>query len=171
MKKIIPHFYAKSIYSLEPSFFKENGIKIVLSDLDNTLDAFDSMEPNEETISYVNKLKENGIKVIIISNNTYKRVSPFANKLGVDFLHQALKPFGFKIRKYLKKHGLNPNDVCLVGDQLLTDVLAGKRAKIRVCLTDPLVTRDQWTTFFNRKIDRKLRQKMVDKKQIVRIGG
>ena len=87
MKKIIPDFYAKSIYSLEPEFFINNGFNVVLSDLDNTLDAFDSLTPNQETIDYINKLLDKGIKVYIISNNRYKRVYPYASKLNLPFLN------------------------------------------------------------------------------------
>ena len=171
MKKIIPDFYAKSIYSLEPEFFINNGFNVVLSDLDNTLDAFDSLTPNQETIDYINKLLDKGIKVYIISNNRYKRVYPYASKLNLPFLNGARKPFGYKIKRFLKKENLDPSKVILVGDQILTDVLAAKSAKIKVCLTDQLVIRDQWCTYFNRKIDNHLRKKMIRKKQIERIGG
>ena len=46
----------------------------------------------------------------------------------------------------------------LVGDQMMTDVLAGKHAGIRVVLTEKIVKEDQFTTHFNRLIDRPIRR-------------
>ena len=81
------------------------------------------------------------------------------------------KPFGYKIRRFIKSQKMNSNEVIMVGDQLLTDVLAAKNAKVKVCLTDQLGKRDQIWTFFNRKIDNHLRGKMIKKGKITRIGG
>ena len=171
MKRFIPNYYAKNLFSLDIDFYINNHIEYILCDLDNTLDAFDSITPNEETIAYVNKIIEKGIKFYILSNNQKKRVSPFAKALGVEYLHHTGKPFGFKIKRFLKMKGLNINKGMMIGDQILTDVLAAKNVGIRVCLVDQLVKRDQWCTFFNRIIDNHLRNKMIKKGQITRIGG
>lgn len=171
MKRFIPNYYAKNIFSLDVDFFKKNNIEYILCDLDNTLDAFDSLIPNQETIDYVNKIKDNGIEFFILSNNREKRVSPFANGLGVGYIYQTCKPFGIKIKKFLKSKGLDKSKGIMIGDQILTDVLAAKSVGIRVCLVDQLVKRDQWCTFFNRIIDNKLRNKMIRKGHITRIGG
>ena len=44
-----------------------------------------------------------------------------------------------------------------VGDQLVTDVLAAKGAGLRIILTEKIVKEDQFTTHFNRLIDRPIR--------------
>ena len=50
------------------------------------------------------------------------------------------------------------DDVMLVGDQMMTDVLAARGAKIRVVLTEKIVKEDQWTTHINRIFDRPIRK-------------
>ena len=68
------------------------------------------------------------------------------------------KPFGFRIKKFLKQHGWEKDDVMLVGDQMITDVAAAKAVGIRVILTDKIVKEDQWTTRFNRIFGRRIRK-------------
>ena len=67
--------------------------------------------------------------------------------------------------------GLNIIIGMMIGDLILTDVLAAKNVGIRVCLVDQLVKRDQWCTFFYRIFDNHLRNKMIKKGQKTRIGG
>ena len=127
-------------------------------DLDNTLDSYKARTPKQNTIDYVKGLIDNGITPIIISNNKAKRVCGYANGLGVEFLPSARKPFSKKIVKEIEKRGLKREDVMLVGDQMMTDVLAARGAKIRVVLTEKLVKEDQWTTHINRILDRPIRK-------------
>ena len=157
-KKFIPFAHSQSIYEIEPEFYLRNNVKTLFMDLDNTLDSYRAREPKERTIAYVKALKEKGITPIIISNNKAKRVSGYANKLGIDFLSSAHKPFSRRIKKEIAKRGLTPDDVMLVGDQLMTDVLAAKGAKIKVVLTEKIVKEDQWTTHINRIFDRPIRK-------------
>lgn len=157
-KKFIPFAHAKSIYEIDVDFYKRNGVTTLFMDLDNTLDSFKAREPKEETINLVKILKENGINPIIISNNKASRVSGYANLLGVEFLSSARKPFSRKIKKEIAKRGIDKNNVMLVGDQMMTDVLAANGAKIKVVLTEKIVKEDQWTTHINRIFDRPIRK-------------
>ena len=157
-KKFIPFAHAKSIYEIDVDFYKRNGVTTLFMDLDNTLDSFKAREPKEETINLVKVLKENDINPIIISNNKASRVSGYANLLGVEFLSSARKPFSKKIKKEIAKRGIDKNNVMLVGDQMMTDVLAANGAKIKVVLTEKIVKEDQWTTHINRIFDRPIRK-------------
>ena len=157
-KKFIPFAHAKSIYEIDVDFYKRNGVTTLFMDLDNTLDSFKAREPKEETINLVKVLKENDINPIIISNNKASRVSGYANLLGVEFLSRARKPFSRKIKNEIAKRGVDKNSVMLVGDQMMTDVLAANGAKIKVVLTEKIVKEDQWTTHINRIFDRPIRK-------------
>ena len=157
-KKFIPFAHSKSIYEIEPCFFVNHGVKVLFMDLDNTLDSYRDKEPKKETIDYVNRLKEAGLTPVIISNNKAHRVSGYANLLGVEFLSSARKPFSKRINQEIARRNVDKENVMLVGDQLMTDVLAAKGAKIRVVLTEKLVKEDQWTTHINRLFDRPIRK-------------
>ena len=157
-KRFIPFAHSASIYEIDPDFYKRNNVKTLFMDLDNTLDSYRARVPQQRTIDYVNKVKEAGVTPVIISNNKAKRVSGYANLLGVEFLSSAHKPFSRRIKKEIARRGLTANDVMLVGDQMMTDVLAAKGAKIKVVLTEKIVKEDQWTTHINRIFDRPIRK-------------
>ena len=46
--------------------------------------------------------------------------------------------------------------MCMIGDQIVTDVLAGNRFKIMTILVDPLGEKDLKITGLNRKIEEKI---------------
>lgn len=157
-KYFLPTYHAKNIFDVDVTFYALQGIKNLFIDLDNTLDSYRSLIPNERALDLIKKLQEHQYRVLIVSNNHGPRVEGYAKTLGVDFIHSARKPFAFKFIRYMKEHQLAPQETILIGDQLLTDVLAAKRAKIRVLLTEKLVEEDQWTTRFNRLFDRPIRR-------------
>lgn len=157
-KRFIPFAHAQSIYEIDFEFFKRNGVKTLFVDLDNTLDSYKAKEPKERTINLVKGLRNAGITPVIISNNKAHRVCGYADKLGVEYLPSARKPFFKKIKAEIARRNLKNDDVMLVGDQMMTDVLAAHGAKIRVVLTEKVVKEDQWTTHINRILDRPIRR-------------
>ena len=156
--KYVPFAVANSIYEIDIDFFKQQGVKILLADLDNTLDSYKLYHPTERAIKFAEDIQKEGITLVIVSNNRGVRVRTYANDLNLPYIHSAAKPFGFKIRKYIKEHGWDPKDIMLVGDQMITDVAAAKRAGIRVILTNKIVKEDQWTTHINRIFGRRIRK-------------
>lgn len=155
MRKIfIPTYQIKTIYDLDPAKLKELGIEAVLSDLDNTLASYKCKDAEERTIALVNKLRDNGIAFYIASNNTSKRVQRFASTLGIKALSGLRKPFSSRLKKLLEKEGLDKDKTVLVGDQVMTDVIAGNGAGIRTILTEKLVPEDPPWTRFNRLFEK-----------------
>lgn len=159
-KRFIPFCVAKSIYDIEPAFFQKHNISLLFVDLDNTLDAYHQSHPTDKAFALKEKLSKAAIEMIIVSNNTSKRVSTYAKELGVRYAGSLYKPFAFKLSKFIKKNGIDISKVMMIGDQIITDVACGNGAGIRVILTERLVEDDQWTTRFNRWFDAPRYQKM-----------
>ncbi len=157
-KKFIPYAHASSIYEIPVDFYQQNNVRFLLIDLDNTLDSYRSQVPTERAQQLVLDLKKVNVEPIVISNNCCKRVSKYAELLKVECLYSAKKPFSYKIKRYLKKREIKNTETMLVGDQIITDVLAGRGVRIRVVLTEKIVKEDQWTTRFNRLFDRPIRR-------------
>ena len=166
LTRYIPDFYAQNIFDVPVSFFKEHNIKIILSDLDNTLDSYRILIPSSRVVELKNKLNENNIELVLISNNKEKRIKPYATRLGVKYLYSSGKPFGKKIIKFIEKNGFSKENILMVGDQLMTDVLASKRVKVKMLLTEPIVKEDQPCTRINRIRD-KFARKKLKKRQIL----
>ncbi len=164
MRKIfIPTYQIKTIYDLEPEKLKELGIEAVLSDLDNTLASYKCKDAEEKTIALVNKLKDNGIAFYIASNNTSKRVQRFASTLGIKALSGLRKPLSRRLKRLLALEGLDKSKTVLVGDQVMTDVIAGNGAGIRTILTEKLVQEDPPWTRFNRIFEKGKRKAINEK--------
>ncbi len=162
-KRYVPFALAENIFSISPDFFVRIGVKYLLCDLDNTLDSYKTPDPSSRTIAYVKSLKERGIKFYIASNNTSKRVRRYAKELGVEALSGLLKPFSFKLKKLIKKEGFPISETLMVGDQIMTDVISGNGAGIRVILTKPVSEVDPPYTSFNRMFEKRKRREIVEK--------
>ena len=161
--RFIPFAHAQSIYEIPVDFYIKNNVKVLLMDLDNTLDSYRLYEPTERAVQLVEEIKKAGIVPIVVSNNRGKRVSTYANALGVEYIHSARKPFSGRIKKFLKEKNVPVENSMLVGDQMMTDVLAAKGAHLRIVLTEKIVKEDQWTTHINRLFDRPIRNHLRKK--------
>ena len=159
--------HAKSIFEIDVEWFKKHNVKTLLVDLDNTLDSFKLYTPTEKAIQFKEVLSAAGINLFIISNNRGKRVSSYAKALGVDYICCAGKPFAGKLKRLIRDKNWNVDELMMAGDQTLTDAGAANKANIRFILTDKIVEEDQWTTHFNRLIDRPIRRHLTKKGKMI----
>ncbi len=124
---IYPKAYFKSVDKITIDFLKENEIKALILDVDNTLIDYDkNILPGLD--KWVQEMKKNNIKLCILSNtNKVEKVKKVANYLKLDYINFAKKPLktGFNRAKLLL--GINNNKtIAVVGDQVFTDVLGRK---------------------------------------------
>lgn len=152
MKLFMPKMYKKSIFDINYKLLKEKGIKCLIFDLDNTIALIDEHEAPTKTKKLFNKLKKD-FKVIIISNNFKKRVSFYSKQLDVDFISFAMKPSTKGLFEIKLKYKYRKKDMCMIGDQVMTDILSGGKFRIFTILVDPLGERDLKITKFNRYLE------------------
>ena len=150
---IYPKAYFKSVDKITIEFLKENEIKALILDVDNTLiDYYKNM--SDATRNWAKRLKEKGIKLYILSNTNHKeKVEKVANKLGIPYELFAKKPFksGFlRVQKELKEESKN---IGVVGDQIFTDIIGGNKCKMYTILVDPVTPKDYWYTAWKRPIE------------------
>ena len=156
MNNFIPDMYQKSIYHIDYDKLKDDGIKCLLFDLDNTCVPFKDKEPNKKLIELFEMLKDMDFKIIIFSNAVKKRVAPFKKVLDVDCLARAHKPRSASFLKILKLFGYNLSEVAIIGDQLYKDILGGNRVGIKTILVNPMSKDDM---FFTKLIFRRLEKR------------
>ncbi|NLG82441.1 MAG: YqeG family HAD IIIA-type phosphatase [Bacilli bacterium] len=153
MSIFIPHEYHKSIHDIDLLKLYENGKRLILTDLDNTLVSYAEPIPTEEIRAFKKKCDEIGLTLVIISNNNEKRVKRFADELGVPYLAKALKPLKRGYRKLTL--GYSNDEVAIIGDQVLTDIVGGKRMGFYTILVDVIDYKtESWKTRFNRFFER-----------------
>lgn len=157
-----PTWVTDNIYNISATHLKERNIEAVLTDLDNTLITWDNPSGTKELKRWVKEMKDAEIPVIVVSNNTSKRVSAAIKHLNIPFETSSGKPLPFGVKRALKKINIHPNKVILVGDQILTDILSAKLAGIKSILVEPLVKSDAWYTKPNRFVERFIRKQIIE---------
>lgn len=145
-----PTWFKKTYQGITVPFLQENGIEVVLTDLDNTLIGWDEKEIDETLLSWVNSLKDEGIKIVLVSNNNEHRIKEAAAQLDVPYVYPGLKPLhkGFKAAQQLLN--FDKSKTVMVGDQLLTDILGANTFGIRTIIVKPRKESDAWKTRINR---------------------
>lgn len=155
MYKYIPKMYKKSIFDINYDKLKNKNIKCLIFDLDNTLLLMEKTIPDKKVCHLIRKLKKD-FKVYILSNNTNReRLNRVGNALGIDYVLFAMKPFSHGFKKIIKKTSLSNKEICIIGDQMMTDILGGNKLGIYTILVEPLSTKDLKITSFNRFLESK----------------
>lgn len=144
----------RSFTDITPNYLREQGKRGVIIDLDNTLIPWNVSDATNEIIEWIKAMETAQIKVLVFSNNNEERVAIFAKPLGINYVSMAKKPLqsGFKRAKKLLQ--LNNTEIVVIGDQLLTDIFGGNRAKLFTVLVEPIVESDAPITMFNRRLER-----------------
>ena len=164
--KIYPRLYCKNILEVTPEFLKQNNIKALILDVDNTLLDFD-LNLIDGLEDWGKTMKENEIKLIILSNsNKEKKVKMVADLLQIEYIKFAMKPLkrGFKMAQ--KKLEIPNENIAAIGDQIFTDVIGANRMKMFSILVKPLAEKDLWMTKVKRPIE-----ELVIKNYLKQIGG
>ncbi|MEF9961853.1 MAG: YqeG family HAD IIIA-type phosphatase [Erysipelotrichaceae bacterium] len=163
-----PDYYIQSFATLDLHKLQERGIKLLICDIDNTLVAHDIAVANNDVIDFIERVKEIGIKVILISNNVEERVKTFADPMHVPYYSFAMKPLKITYQKCLKDNPYKREEIAVLGDQLLTDIFGAKRMKFYTILSSPVVLRDMKFTKINRIFENIIYYLLAKKKWLVR---
>lgn len=156
LKLFLPNEFVKDVYEISPEKLKQRGVKGIITDLDNTLIEWDRPNATPKLIEWLTSMRDNDIKVTIISNNKEERVKLFSDPLQLPFIHRARKPLLTAFQRALRKMDVKPDEVVVIGDQLLTDILGGNRLKLYTILVVPVANSDGWSTRFNRVIEKRI---------------
>lgn len=159
MNKLVPNLYQKDIYTINYKKLKKIGIRCLLFDLDNTCVPYHDITFSKKLKELFNKLKKMGYIVIIFSNSPNKRLKKFAN-LDVDYNAMSLKPLSYNFRKVMKKYHVEKEEVCIIGDQLFTDIYGGNKVGIYTCLVEPLTNKELTFTKITRYFEKRKIKKL-----------
>ena len=154
-KRFVPYMYQQSVLDINYIKLKKQGIKCILFDLDNTLVDINNNKLDKKTQNLLVKLSKE-FKIIVVSNNFKRKIKSICDIINIDFISFCLKPLTLKLKKLFKYENISLNEVCIIGDQLISDVLVGKKLKIKTILVDPLNSKDLIVTKINRLLERKI---------------
>ncbi len=129
-----PDWVIPDIQQLDPAFLRQREITTLLIDVDGTLKTYRSRNVDQQVIAWAEELRRAGVRLFLISNGRHSRIALIASQLGLPYIARACKPFPFACWRALKHLGGNKKSTALVGDQILTDVLAAKLAGVKSIL-------------------------------------
>ena len=162
---LYPKLYCRSVLDININFLKENNIKGLILDVDNTLIDTDR-NLLEGVIEWHKNIKNQGIKTIIVSNSNKKdKLENVSKCLDIEYISFAQKPLKGGFKKALKQLDLAPENVAAIGDQIFTDVIGANRCKIFSILVEPINEEDLLITKWKRPIEKKIIDKYLKTKE------
>lgn len=163
MSLFVPDFIFDNFYSITPEFLKENNISAIVSDIDNTLVTYDDEKPTLRVLSWLESLASADIKISFVSNNSHERVRIFNEALGFFAVGKSGKPFKKNVLYAIEYMNVPRENVCMLGDQIFTDVLAGQNAGLKTILVPPIKDKTDILTRSKRVLEKPFLKKYKKK--------
>ena len=150
---IKPNVEFDIITDIGVDFLKENNIKGLILDVDNTqIDL--SRNKIDGLDDWIDSIIKSGIKIAVVSNGRKKKqIDLLTKKHGLIYVFFALKPFKSGIKKAKKELNLCYNEIAEIGDQIFTDVWVSNRTKMFSILTKPVEMEKSFLQKFKRKVE------------------
>lgn len=148
-----PKWWLKSVLDIDEKFIRENHLRGLILDLDNTLSMHGSPAAEQGVTEWLEQMRGMGMKMMVLSNNTKKRVAPLAKELGLDFISFGCKPLTVGVSRALRKMRLPRKSVALVGDQIFTDIIGGNLRGVNTVLVEPFHLEDKKSFKLKRKLE------------------
>jgi HAD superfamily phosphatase (TIGR01668 family) len=154
MRKLYPDLFVDSPLDIESAFFTRRGIDVIFLDADNTILVPDEALCSPALKTWVYDLKAMDIRVFLVSNNSPRRIHAALRDLDIEGLSHANKPLVYRIKRFMRQHGILAGRCCFVGDQLFTDILAAHRLKMTSILVRQISPKDYFYTRWIRRLER-----------------
>ena len=136
---LIPDRIFDCYAQITPEYLRSRGITLLLSDLDFTLAEKKTRRPDQPLRDWIAALDRAGIRFLIVSNNrSGSRVTEFCADLGVPYQGHAGKPSTRGLEAAMARAGADRAHTAMLGDKLLTDVLAARRAGVLSLMVEPV---------------------------------
>ena len=153
-KNMKADIYLNSIFDIDSEDLKKKGIKGIMFDIDNTLEPYHTAVPGQSVTSFLDKLRNDGFKLGVISNAKMERALEFCENATPFWIAKAGKPLLRGYRQLAAMMELEPDELAAVGDQLYTDILGGNRFGCYTIFVKPLEGKEPPFVAFKRLLER-----------------
>lgn len=125
------------LYEYDFATLKEQGIRYIMFDVDNTLLKDHSKEVDQDAVDLVKKLKNLGFHLFLVSNGKVPRISKIAEALKLNYLAMAQKPLTHKVEAFIKEQKVDKQALVFVGDQWFTDMMCAQKLGVKALWVEP----------------------------------
>ena len=130
---LTPEIIFRRVEAITPAYLRAQGITALVLDVDNTLTGDGSQVLDASVRAWLDAVHTAGISTTIVSNNSPRRVAPFAKKIGLRWVALACKPLPVGLFVARHRLGVKRRQMAMVGDQIFSDRMAAGLYGIR-CL-------------------------------------
>ena len=171
MGGLYPNDYIDSVYDVNFKKLYEEGYRLLLFDVDNTLVPHGA-PADERAIQLFQELREIGFQTWFLSNNKEPRVKSFCEAVnGTSYIFKCGKPDTEAYLDAVKRSGCQKSQAFFFGDQIFTDVLGAKRAGLHAIMVKPIHPKEEIQIVLKRYLEkvvlffyfRSIRKKSVEK--------
>ena len=149
-----PRIKLEKVTDITIDILNKYGIKALILDVDNTLSTHHGQVLTDGLSEWLDLMRQNDIKMTVLSNSNSKRLTPFAKKIGLDFISLGLKPLPFGYLRALKRLGTKKKETAIVGDQLFTDTMGGNFVGVITILLTPIKPESSLRFRMKRRVER-----------------
>lgn len=142
LKRLTPDLYVKRIYNIPLKYLKQNNIKGIVIDLDNTIAPWNSDQIDKEFSNWLHLVKDNEIQIVLVSNNTKERVGGFSQLIDVPYIASATKPLRAAFIRAMGMMKIQKDQTVVIGDQIFTDILGGNMVGLHTILVEPMASKE-----------------------------
>lgn len=142
----VPDVYQKSIYKIDYGKLKENGIKLISFDIDDTITdsawnkargsiPFVKVTMPDDAKELFRNLKSMGFTVTLLTNTRTGIAKEVCEELQADgYIARASKPETRNFEKMMELYQVEPSQMAHVGDSMRDDIVGGNKAGVTTCL-------------------------------------
>lgn len=121
----------RSLLDITSEELREYGVKAIALDADNT-SAFDrTTDPLPGAAEWIEKMKSAGFPVVLVSNAKPDRARVLAEQFDIPVVGFSMKPLPFGYLRTCLRLRMAPSDICMIGDQLFTDILGANAIGVK----------------------------------------
>lgn len=142
MRNFYPNRYFDKKEDIPFREYYKQGYRGIIFDIDNTLVPHDA-PADEKAITFIQRLKEIGFQICLLSNNDEARVAAFNEPIQVQYIYKANKPFPSGYERAMEAMGTDRKHTLFVGDQIFTDVWGARRMGLFSILLDPINPKEE----------------------------
>lgn len=142
----VPDVYQEDIYRIDYARLKENGIKLISFDIDDTInDSFiNKLQANapgltvtmpDKARELVQGLKAMGFTVVLLTNAQQELAEGACKDLGADYcIARARKPEISGFEMIASRYGVDKSQMAHVGNSMRADIAGGNKYGVTTCL-------------------------------------
>lgn len=163
--RFYPTYIYEKVEDIPYELIKKENIELIMLDMDNTL-IDNSKKYNNSLKEWINKMKNNNIKLCILSNSPFgEKVKKIAGELNVSYEFNATKPLLKGFKKVIEEKNVKKENILMIGDQIFTDIWGGNRMGVKTVLVTPINKNESFLSRIKRPIEKIVLKKYRDEEK------